>query len=182
MQVFFLLVMSVLLIISCKTTVKDEKAETKDLQSDSGQILTVAFSSHSTHKPPEKDLRYCVLWTSGKQVKLLTPDGGLRQGQLRRALRSLDIEWQIALVAMGPAGFFLGPLGVLTIPATIIAVTMDAALGVTRAKDIMDDRKVVRISDKVMARSIYRIRKEKTDMFGSCDHLLKWMKDKQTQD
>ena len=182
------LFVSLTILANCKAHQGGEEphSDTEALVSESGQILSVALSSDST----KKEQRYCVLWTSlegdEQKTKLLTPIGGIREGQLRRALRLLDFEEQFfsLFVPAGVAGAMTGSAvaagvyiggavagGAALVIAATAAVTWDVVLGRKRAKAIKDDEKVVEISDRVMARSIRRVQKEKSDRVGTCNHL-----------
>ena len=174
------LFVSLTLLANCKAHQGGEEphSDTEALVSESGQILSVALSSDST----KKNQRYCVLWTSLKgdeqQTKLLTSIGGIREGQLRRALRFLHFDYElfiIGLPAIALGGLIIAgdPVtwGVVLVVAGTAAVTWDVVLGRKRAKAIKDSGKVVVISDSVMARSIRRVLNAKSGRPGTCNHL-----------
>ena len=172
-----ILLLSLGLIAGCGTNGSDSNP--KALKTKGGQILTAILSSDST----DKDKRYCVVWITVEsndqetrhEQKLLTKNGGIKKGQLNRALREFDIHEQIMWSLLGGAAAMLNLNIPLLVGATLVAtgsvIILDSVLGAKKAKDIANDEKVSKISDKVMARSIGRILKEKSDRPGTCDHI-----------
>ena len=180
MNILLQIISLALMVVSCKTvSTNDSDSKPKALKAKNGQILTATLSSDST----DKDKRYCVIWITVEsndqetwhEQKLLTKNGGIKKGQLNRALRELDIHEQIMLSLLGGAAAALPPAVPFLVGATLAVtgslIIMDSVLGAKKAKDIANDEKVSKISNKVMARSVGRILKEKSDRPGTCDHI-----------
>ena len=188
------LFVSVALFANCKAHQGGEEShsETESLKSDDGSMLVVMFGSESVSVISSEtgkriNQRYCVLWMpsdrhSGKKPKLLTPLGGLREKQLKDTLVAASKAEAITLFVLSPmTGFIVPALG----PGVVIAAVAVVGTGThlvanrivssKRVKALIDEDRIVKISNKVMARSIGKILAAKPDLqgLGTCDHIKK---------
>ena len=189
------LFLSLVLFANCKAhqeVGKDTPSDTESLKSDDGSMLIVTFSSesisvYSTKTGKKLDQRYCVIWMppdrhSDKKPQLLTSLGGLTEKQLKDTLVAAGTGDQIGMLLISPALGLVSPVlgpgiaiaGIAVAGATSYLIAAQI-LSSKRVRNLIDEDKVVKISNKLMGRSIGRILAAKPHLqgMGTCDHIKK---------